>query len=56
MAVSDSHARSYGDQRRLVLVTPEWSRQEDAFADRVIERFFAGLRHNYAEASEWASG
>jgi hypothetical protein len=56
MAVSDSRARSYGDQRRLVLVTPEWSRQEDAFADAVIERFFAALRHTFGDATERASG
>jgi len=53
----DSRARSFGDIRRhLVLVKSEGSTQEEAFADAVIERFFAALRHTYGEAAERASG
>jgi hypothetical protein len=47
MAVTDSRARSCGDRRPLALVTPEWNTQRDAFADAVIDRFFAALRHTY---------
>jgi hypothetical protein len=57
MPVMDSRARSFGDIRRhLVLVKSEGSTQEEAFADAVIERFFAALRHIYGEAAERASG
>jgi hypothetical protein len=53
MAVSDSRARTGGDRRRLVLVTPEWSTQQrNAFADEVIDRFFAALRHTYREVGD----
>jgi hypothetical protein len=34
-------------------VTPEWSTQQrNAFADEVIDRFFAALRHTYREVGD----
>jgi hypothetical protein len=59
MPVAESRARPYdGRRRRLVLVTEEWSTQEEvAFVDETLDDFFAALRQTYVDlGDECASG
>lgn len=52
MPVTERRARSDDAPRRLALVTSEWSTEEVEFADDVIERFFAALRHTYVDVDD----